>query len=122
MKITAATGLRNTLYHTEKAERNMDNFWNNLKEGLINLFQSLGWAWWVEIVTQTPRCTYYFGPFLSSKEANAAKTGYMEDLEHEGAQGISVAVKRCKPANLTISEELGDRFDRKTTPAFSGQM
>ena len=99
----------------------MKNFWDNLKEVLINLFHSFGWAWWVEIVTRTPRCTYYFGPFLSVKEANAAKAGYIEDLEQEGAQGIAVNIKRCKPADLTISEELGERIDRKTATVLSGQ-
>lgn len=100
----------------------MKNFWNSVKDSLINIFQSFGWAWWVEIVTQTPRCTYYFGPFLSVKEANAAKAGYIEDLEHEGAKGIAVNVKRCKPADLTIYEDLGERIDRKKAPVFSGQM
>lgn len=100
----------------------MKIFWDNVKEFLINIFQGFGWAWWVEIVTQNPRCTYYFGPFLSVKEANAARDGYMEDLEHEGAQGIAVTVKRCKPANLTIFDDLSERIDRKTAPVLSGQM
>ncbi len=100
----------------------MKTFWDNVKEFLITIFDSLGWAWWVEIVTKTPRCTYYFGPFLSINEANAAKAGYVEDLEQEGAQGIIVDVKRCKPANLTISDELGERIDRKSAPVFSGQI
>ncbi len=103
----------------EKSPEPMKTFWDNVKEFLINIFQNFGWAWWVEIVTQTPRCTYYFGPFLSVKEANAAKGGYIEDLEQEGAQGITVAMKRCNPAILTISEELGERIDRRREPAFS---
>ena len=97
----------------------MKTFWDNLKEFFTNIFQNLGWAWWVEIVTQTPRCTYYFGPFLSLKEANIAKAGYIQDLDQEGAQGIVVNVKRCKPVNLTISEELGERVDRQREPVFS---
>jgi hypothetical protein len=100
----------------------MKTFWNDVKENLTNFFHSLGWAWWVEIVTQNPRCTYYFGPFLSSKEADAAKAGYVEDLEQEGAQGIVVQIKRCKPNNLTISEDLGDRVEHQVKPVFSGQM
>ena len=98
----------------------MNKFWNDLKEALINLLHSFGWAWWVEIVTQSPRCTYYFGPFLGAKEAKAALNGYMEDLQQEGAQGIAVAVKRCKPAKLTISDELAEKVDRKAIqPIFS---
>ncbi|MBE9004110.1 DUF1816 domain-containing protein [Fortiea sp. LEGE XX443] len=94
----------------------------NMKEALINIFNSFGLAWWVEIVTQNPRCTYYFGPFLSSADAKLVLKGYVEDLELEGAQGIQVNVKRCKPDDLTIAEDLGERFDRKVKPAFSGQM
>jgi hypothetical protein len=94
----------------------------NMKEALINVFNILGLAWWVEIVTQSPRCTYYFGPFLTSADAKIALKGYVEDLEVEGAQGIQVNVKRCKPNTLTIAEDLGERIDRKVKPAFSGQM
>ena len=72
----------------------MKTIWSNIKEKLTSLFASFGWAWWVEIVTQNPRCTYYFGPFLSSKEADATKAGYVEDLELEGAQGIVVKIKK----------------------------
>lgn len=97
-------------------------FWNDIKESLTNLFQGFGWAWWVEIVTHSPHCTYYFGPFLSSKEAEAAKAGYVEDLEQEGATGIDVQIKRCKPENLTISEDLGERVEHSVKPVFSGQM
>lgn len=100
----------------------MKTFFDSFKEVLTNLFHSLGWAWWVEIVTQNPHCTYYFGPFLSVKEANAAKAGYLEDLEHEGAQEIRVNVKRCKPTALTIADDLGEKFEQQRTPAFSGQM
>ncbi|MFH7026728.1 MAG: DUF1816 domain-containing protein [Heteroscytonema crispum UTEX LB 1556] len=100
----------------------MKTILDNLKEALINTFDNLGLAWWVEIVTQNPRCTYYFGPFLSSTDAKVAIKGYVEDLEMEGAQGIAVNVKRCKPNSLTISEDLGERIDRKVKPIFSGQM
>jgi hypothetical protein len=100
----------------------MKTFWHNLKEQLISISNSLGLAWWVEIVTHNPQCTYYFGPFLSSTDATSASKGYVEDLEIEGAQGIVVNVKRCKPYHLTIAEDLGERIDRKVKPAFSGQI
>lgn len=100
----------------------MKTNWYNLKEGLISLYDSLGLAWWVEIVTQNPNCTYYFGPFISSVDANLASKGYVEDLETEGAQGIVVNVKRCKPYPLTIAEDLGEMIDRKVKPVFSGQI
>lgn len=100
----------------------MKTIWDSLKEALISTFNNFGLAWWVEIVTQNPRCTYYFGPFLSSSDAKVAIKGYVEDLEIEGAQGILVNVKRCKPNTLTIAEDLGERIDRKVKPVFSGQM
>ncbi|GAB1542292.1 DUF1816 domain-containing protein [Scytonema sp. NUACC21] len=100
----------------------MKTILDSFKELLINVFHGLGLAWWVEVVTQTPRCTYYFGPFLSSGEAKAAIKGYVEDLEQEGAQGIAINVKRCKPEALTIADDLGERIDRKVQPVFSGQM
>ena len=93
-----------------------------MKEVLIKVLNLLGLALWVEIVTDNPRCTYYFGPFFSTQEAQEAKGGYVEDLENEGAQGISVTVKRCKPTNLTIFDDLGELTDRETMTTFSSQM
>jgi hypothetical protein len=100
----------------------MKTIWHNLQEGLISIFNGLGLAWWVEVVTKTPNCTYYFGPFFSSEEANQSSKGYIEDLEIEGAQGIIVNIKRCKPSVLTIAEDLGEWIDRKVKPVFSGQI
>lgn len=61
--------------------------------------------WWVRIITQTPRCTYFFGPFDSAQEAQEHKSGYLEDLEQEGAQGIEVLVLQDRPETLTIYDE-----------------
>mgnify|MGYP005841336965 CR=1 FL=1 len=61
--------------------------------------------WWVKIVTQTPYCTYYFGPFDSIQEAKQTQSGYVEDLTQEGAKGITVLLSREQPATLTICEE-----------------
>ncbi|GAB4137466.1 MAG: DUF1816 domain-containing protein [Cyanobacteria bacterium J069] len=76
-----------------------------MKETWTSILQTVGAAWWVEITTDAPRCTYYFGPFASATEAEALKGGYVEDLMQEGAQGIRLSVKRCKPTNLTIYDE-----------------
>jgi hypothetical protein len=90
---------------------------------LSKILEFLGLAFWVEIVTDNPKCTYYFGPFLSAKEAEAARGGYIEDLENEGAQGIAVTVKRCKPSNLTIfDEDLGESINGNLIPTLSGQL
>ncbi|NJM84817.1 MAG: DUF1816 domain-containing protein [Leptolyngbyaceae cyanobacterium RM2_2_21] len=71
---------------------------------MLNIFVG---EWWIEIVTQTPKCTYYFGPFTSEAEANIAKTGYIEDLEQEGAAQIVATIQRCnRPDELTIDESV----------------
>lgn len=94
-----------------------------MKEILTSLLEALGLAWWAEFMTEDPRCTYYFGPFFSAGEARAAKDGYVEDLEQEGAQGIRVTIKRCRPASLTIFDETAETSRRNlSTPAFSSQI
>ncbi|MFB2938548.1 DUF1816 domain-containing protein [Aerosakkonemataceae cyanobacterium BLCC-F154] len=93
-----------------------------MKEVLLSILNFLGLAWWIEIITHKPQCTYYFGPFLTEKEAELAKTGYLEDLEMEGAMGVDVFIKRCKPNELTVEDDLGEKIDRKASPAFSGQF
>ncbi len=79
-----------------------------MKELLLSTLERVGLAWWVEVKTEAPHCTYYFGPFASSKDAIAHQPGYLEDLHREGAQGVHSEVKRCKPQNLTIIEGHGD--------------
>lgn len=76
-----------------------------LKEIFTSGLEQLGFAWWIEIVTVEPACTYYFGPFTSGEEAELAQAGYVEDIKQEGAQGMSVQVKWCKPQELTVFED-----------------
>lgn len=90
-----------------------------MKEVLTKILQFLGLAFWVEIVTENPNCTYYFGPFSTEQEAMSLRAGYIEDLENEGAQGISVSIKRCKPTDLTIFDE--GATEHRGLPTFSGQ-
>ncbi len=74
----------------------------DMSSRMAEVFHRLGLAWWVEVKTQTPPCTYYFGPFISAKDAETALPGYIQDLESEQAQGIVTTVKRCKPKQLTM--------------------
>ena len=67
--------------------------------------QEITTAWWAEINTVSPRCIYYFGPFETFEEASDAYPGYIEDMDSEGAQGIVVIIKHCKPDELTIFDE-----------------
>ena len=77
----------------------------HIQEIWLDLLQFFGLAWWIEIVTERPNCTYYFGPFASAKEAKVHKPGYVEDLEREAAEGFHVRIKRCKPLQITIDCE-----------------
>lgn len=58
--------------------------------------------WWVKIQTQAPTCLYYFGPFDSAQEAEASRSGYVEDLLGEGAQAIETVVENTNPRKLTV--------------------
>ncbi|PSB03426.1 DUF1816 domain-containing protein [Merismopedia glauca] len=93
-----------------------------MKEQLINILDLVGLAWWVEIVTDQPKCTYYFGPFLNAQEAHEAKTGYFEDLQAESAQGIKMVVKRCKPTQLTACDDLGENVNVTAPSTLNTQL
>lgn len=58
--------------------------------------------WWVKIATSKPQCIYYFGSFNSRECAIDALPGYVEDLEKEQAQGISIEIKQDNPSQLTV--------------------
>lgn len=92
-----------------------------MKHFFTNLLNLFGQAWWVKISTDSPKCIYYFGPFLSEEEAKLNYGGYIEDLECEGAQGISLEIGRFKPNDLTVYEEGSDSLNPSRVPAFGGQ-
>jgi Domain of unknown function (DUF1816) len=83
------------------------NMPNKIVEIWANILNSWGRAWWIEVFTAQPKCTYYFGPFAHMEEAQGAIQDYIEDLESEAAQGIQAEIKRCKPVELTIDHDLG---------------
>ncbi len=76
-----------------------------MNEEFTGFDQGLSPAWWAEITTASPRCIYYFGPFQTFEEASSAYPGYIDDLDSEGAQGIVVMIRRCKPEVLTIFDQ-----------------
>jgi Domain of unknown function (DUF1816) len=83
----------------------------HIQEIWLDALEFFGLAWWIEIVTERPNCTYYFGPFASEKEAKAHKSGYVEDLESEASEGIRVQIERCKPSQITIDRESSQSSD-----------
>jgi Domain of unknown function (DUF1816) len=87
-----------------------------------NTLDLLGQAWWIEVSTTQPKCTYYFGPFADVKEAELAMQGHLEDLESESAQGIRSQIKRCKPERLTIDHDMGENSDLQRATALDGQI
>jgi hypothetical protein len=62
-------------------------------------------SWWIKVDTQTPTCTYYFGPFDSYLEATHHQGDYLDDLYLEGATHIQVSIERSCPKVLTICPE-----------------
>jgi hypothetical protein len=96
----------------------------NIQDIWSSALHLVGQAWWVEITTERPHCTYYFGPFATAVEADAAKSGYVEDLEAESAQGIQIAIKRCKPVQLTIDRDANgqDDYNSISKNLMSGQF
>jgi hypothetical protein len=80
------------------------NLLETLQESFISVLERSRLALWVEIVTEKPRCTYYFGPFACTKPAQKAVSGYLEDLKQESAQVVAVNFKRFHPSELTIEE------------------
>ena len=57
--------------------------------------------WWVKVLSTHPYCVYYFGPFNNQQEAEANQAGYIQDLEGEGNQGITVEILQAEPTILT---------------------
>jgi Domain of unknown function (DUF1816) len=91
--------IANLTLHNKNAAQTFD-IWSNP----INFY---GQAWWIEIITEQPKCTYYFGPFADALEAKIATKGFVEDLESEFAQGIKPKIDRhSQPASLTIEHDL----------------
>ena len=66
-------------------------------------FELHEFGWWIEILTDKPSYIYYFGDFKTYWEAEWNKSGYVQDLEEEGAKIINIQVEQCKPKQLTIS-------------------
>jgi hypothetical protein len=58
--------------------------------------------WWIKVQTETPTCTYYFGPFSQKDEAKNSQVGYLDDLVKEGAREITVDIEKSCPQQLTI--------------------
>lgn len=96
----------------------MKNIFSRIFGSILGLDKS----WWVEIKTDAPTCTYYFGPFEVETEAEMAKKGYIEDLEQEQAQNIRATLLNCKqPDLLTVFDYASDTTPPLGMPAYSGQ-
>jgi hypothetical protein len=74
---------------------------------IVSFLGFKGRQWWLRVETLRPHCIYYFGPFVSQQEALDLHRHYLEDLEMEGAEGISFLIEQGSPAQLTVCE--GDR-------------
>ena len=98
----------------------INKFLESTEEFFTSYLEKTGTAWWVEIVTKKPDCTYYFGPFASHREAQLSQLGYIEDLERERPQLIAIEIKQCQPKYLTIFDDEGkDKIDRNMARGIS---
>lgn len=98
----------------------INKFLENTEEFFTSYLEQMGEAWWVEIVTKKPDCTYYFGPFASHREAQLSQLGYLEDLEQERPQLIAIEIKQCQPKELTVfKDEWREKIDSKIFPDLS---
>ncbi|MEO1744259.1 MAG: DUF1816 domain-containing protein [Cyanobacteria bacterium J06629_9] len=65
--------------------------------------RSVSQDWWIEMVTASPQCVYFFGPFETIDKAACAEAGYTEDLNQEGAKVVKVTIEqRSTPGELTV--------------------
>jgi hypothetical protein len=96
----------------------------SMKEIFIKILEFLGLAYWIEITTDSPQCTYYFGPFINKQEAEIARSGYVEDLQQEDAQNITTKIERLKVdyTKLTIFDELEEGKNFKRIASLSSQL
>lgn len=94
--------------------------WANNNEFFTSYLQKMRTAWWIEIVTEQPKFTYYFGPFASVAEARISQVDYIKDLEAD-AQVIDVTIKSGWPSELRIPEnELRQSLESQRPSAISG--
>ncbi len=104
LKLKNSLPLRSFIAHltlNHKLSTKILNLWT------VTLINTCCQAWWIEIFTEQPQCTYYFGPFSGAEEAYIASKGFVEDLEGEFAQGIKTKIDRhCQPDLLTIEHDL----------------
>lgn len=72
-------------------------FLEEVENKSLACLEKLGLAWWLIVVTEKPKCTYYFGPFLTPKNAKISLKGYVEDLEGENAEILSYSITQGYP-------------------------
>ena len=61
-----------------------------------NFGNKLGLAWWAEIETEQPSCTYWFGPFITKRNLKENISSFIKDLSDEGSKNIKHSFVRCK--------------------------
>ncbi|MBE9096597.1 DUF1816 domain-containing protein [Tychonema sp. LEGE 07203] len=61
--------------------------------------------WWVEVHTDLPKRTYYFGPYETKDKAYNNTNGYITDLKKKGSKKISINIKQGQqPSQLTVAD------------------
>lgn len=57
-------------------------------------------GWWIEIVTNKPKYTYYFGGFDSYWEIKSLKYKYIQDFKKKEIEIVNIQVLQCQPEEL----------------------
>ncbi|MFW6357836.1 MAG: DUF1816 domain-containing protein [Chroococcales cyanobacterium] len=89
----------------------IETFLNISDDLVLSCVDRIGLAWWIQVVTESPSCIYYFGPFTSAKLAHKHLFGYLEDLEQEEANIVSVDIKQTQPKVFTVEGESVEAFN-----------
>ncbi|MEA5501385.1 MAG: DUF1816 domain-containing protein [Limnoraphis robusta] len=94
---------------SETLESESEDF-DEAEEIFTDYLEKMGLACWIEIITESPECIYYFGPFAGGYEAQQSVQGYWDDLQAENAQIVSLDIRRGIPRELTIREEEMEKY------------
>ncbi|EAW35232.1 DUF1816 domain-containing protein [Lyngbya sp. PCC 8106] len=89
----------------DQLEFEKDLFTEEAEEIFTSYLEKMGLACWIEVVTESPKCIYYFGPFASGIEAQHSVEGYLEDLQSENTKIFELNIKRGIPKSMTILPE-----------------
>ena len=64
-------------------------------EGILNILNFLGLAWWAKVETKGPDVVYWFGPFISKDRLEIKLKTFLKDISHENPILVDHALIKC---------------------------